>query len=104
MPRVPITICHIACSVDGRQVPGLGPGLQQRGRRIAPDIIDAVSGDAEQPDLIMVAKAVGQLGLGRRDVEREIVAAPPDHDRHRHAGIEADILLNILEALDLNRH
>src|SRR5215469_4368728 len=52
----------------GCEIPGLYTGLRDRCRRIASDIFHAAAGDTEQADLIVVAKAVGQLSPARSDL------------------------------------
>src|ERR1700730_6692331 len=84
-----------------RQVPGLADRAQHRAGGIAPDILDAAAPDAEQADLVAIAQAVGDLGAGRRHVQRDRLAVAPDDNRHRHARIEAYDLLHVLEALDV---
>ena len=42
------------------------------------------------------------LGPAWRDLQRNGLAVAPDHNRHRDAGVHANQLLHVLEALDVS--
>ena len=84
----------------GRQVPGLCPGLPDRGCGIALDILHPASRDAQQTDLIVVAETVGKLRPVWRHMQGLLLAVAPHDNRHRHIRIESYRLLHVLETMN----